>query len=80
MSMGGKMKRSKAIALIMETFEMQGLGTPMREKDADFLLDALEKVGMLPPEMVGVYDTVPTVTPTGNHDYGWKRGWEPENE
>lgn len=42
------------------------------------LLDLIEKSGMLPPQMEGVYDPVPTVTPTGNHEYSWKRGWQKE--
>ena len=48
--------------------------------DAEAILSLIERVGMFPPEINGVYDTVPTVTPTGNFEYGWKRGWEPENE
>lgn len=47
-------------------------------EDAERMLEALLKAGMLPPKMEGVYDPVPTVTPTGNLDYGWARGWEQE--
>lgn len=42
------------------------------------ILSTVEELGMLPPPIEGVYDNIPTVTPTGNLDYGWKRGWEPE--
>ena len=42
------------------------------------ILDLIEEAGMQPPEINGVYDPVPTVTPTGNHQYSWKRGWEAE--
>src|SRR5258708_1086557 len=75
-----KMKRSEAIKLIMETFEYEGLGTQMRKKDAGAIIDGLVEAGMLPPPRPGVYDSVPTVTPTGHADYSWKREWAPENE
>jgi hypothetical protein len=62
------MKRSQALAIINEL------------DDADQILTRLENIGMLPPPCPGVYDTVPTVTPTGNLNYSWKKQWEPENE
>lgn len=43
------MKRSEAVQLILETFEFQGLGPQMREKDAYMILDALVRAGMKPP-------------------------------
>lgn len=48
--------------------------------DSNIFLNKIEKVGMLPPPNPNKYDTVPTVTPTGNHDYSFKREWEPEDE
>jgi hypothetical protein len=72
------MKYTEAVALIEETFEMQGTGVTMRTKDAACILDALINAGMLPPVDPNEYDLVPTVTPTGNLDYSFKRGWEPE--
>jgi hypothetical protein len=45
------MKRSEVIKLIQDTFEFQGTGTTMREKDAESILSALEdKAGILPPD------------------------------
>lgn len=46
--------------------------------DANTALITIEKVGMLPPPIPGVYDNVPSLTPTGNLDYSFKRGWEEE--
>lgn len=47
---------------------------------AEVVLNRIEKLGMLPPKIEGKYDNIPTVTPTGNHWYSWKRGWEREEE
>ncbi len=59
--------------------EYKDLDIHERTLDATLLIEFFEnELGMLPPKMVGTYDTVPTVTPTGNHDYCWKRGWETE--
>lgn len=72
------MKRSEAVLAIMEC-----LVEPHSEdveKEADYILKKLEKFGMLPPEIEGVYSNIPTVTPTGHLDYSYKRGWEPEDE
>jgi hypothetical protein len=65
------MKRSEALNLIWEAIN--------ELEDADHILKRLEDAGMLPPPCPGIYDTVPTVTMTGNLDYGWKRQWEPED-
>lgn len=43
------MKRSEAIKLIMDVFEFQGTGIPMRYKDALAILNTLERCGMKPP-------------------------------
>ena len=53
---------------------------PVDEFDelAESILDRLESENMLPPPNFGVYDSVPTVTPTGNHDYSYKREWTKE--
>ena len=42
------------------------------------MLSYMESLGILPPMVEGEYDTVPTVTPTGNYDYSWVRKWEKE--
>lgn len=75
--MGGKMKRSEMIYHIK--YYLYGNSQYSEHNDmAEGLLNEIERQGMLPPTIQGVYDTVPTVTPTGNLDYGWKRGWENE--
>ena len=43
------MKRSDIIKTIMDAFELEGLGCIMREKDAEAILEAIEKAGMVPP-------------------------------
>lgn len=48
------------------------------QPNPDDLLSTLEECGMLPPKVVGEYDLVPTVTPTGNYDHSWVRKWESE--
>lgn len=73
-----KMKRSemvRAIERVLADVRMES-----SQSRADRVLKIIEYKGMLPPVMEGIYDPVPTVTPTGNLDYGWKRGWEPEDE
>lgn len=50
------MKRSEMIKLIRDTFEYEGLGVSMREKDAIAILDKIEEAGMLPPEREVVVD------------------------
>lgn len=49
------------------------------EEAANIILNIIEKEGMLPPKNPNKYDRVPTVTPTGNHDYSFIREWEPES-
>lgn len=52
------------------------------ETKAKNILEFLEKEGVInPPPIQGVYNTLltpPTVSPTGNLDYGMHRAWEPE--
>lgn len=66
------MKRSDMLRIIWEAIN--------ELEDADHILTKIEKAGMIPPPCPGIYDLVPTVTPTGNLDYGWKRDWEKEDE
>jgi len=66
------MKRSEMVSIIWDAIN--------ELEDADYILQVIEKAGMLPPPIFGVYDNVPTVTPTGNLDYSFKRGWEPEDK
>lgn len=47
---------------------------------AKYILDLIEKSDMLPPPNPNEYSMIPTVTPTGNLDYSFKREWEPEDE
>ena len=79
-SRGVPMKRSEAINLIANF--VYHLNVDYRECDivANKLLTKLEDAGMIPPPVQGKYDPVPTVTPTGNHDYSLIREWEPEND
>ncbi len=67
------MKRSEMIDKIMEVIDGDD-SYPL----AKSILKKIEELGMLPPVIPGEYDPVPTVTPTGNHEYSWKRGWEVE--
>lgn len=46
-------------------------------KEANYILTKLEKLGMLPPKMIVVYNNS-TVTPTDHLDYDYKREWESE--
>lgn len=77
------MKRSEMLAIIedyLEKFDMGGsLSHLTYAESSNVLLCRLEVEGMLPPEIDGKYSNVPTVTPTGNLDYGYERGWESEN-
>ncbi len=45
----------------------------------DMIVDKSIELGMSPPKVNGVYDSAPTVTPTGNYEYSYKRGWDDEN-
>ena len=76
------MVKSIASELILAWLNTMGIRTlppfDKAQEMADSILLKIELEGMLPPKMFGVYDNVPTVTPTGNLDYGFKRGWEPE--
>lgn len=74
------MKRSKMVKIIQMSIERYFDYSPYADnmKGAEFVLEQIEKCGMLPPTIVGEYDSVPTVTPTGNLDYSFKREWEPE--
>lgn len=71
------MKRSKMIETIEKAITLFG-NTPDANALALFILTFQEELGMLPPKNPGVYDTVPTITPTGNLDYSFKHGWEEE--
>lgn len=51
-------------------------GQSIGEHQMSVILEAMERAGILPPPMPGVYDNVPTVSPTDNHEYSWKREWE----
>jgi len=76
------MRRSEMVELLQETFlrhmncTEDCCGTD--EKMYSNILRELEDAGMMPPKVIGKYDMVPTVTPTGNHDFSWIREWEPE--
>jgi hypothetical protein len=73
------MKYTEAVALIEETFEMQGTGVQMRTKDAACILDALIEAGMLPPQIDNTH-----ALPSGGYlglDAALTKGlreWEPE--
>ena len=66
------MKRSEMVNLIWDAIN--------ELEDGDYILQVIEKAGMLPPPIFGTYDNVPTVTPTGHLDYSFKRAWEPEDK
>lgn len=76
------MKRSEMITLICKTFEMEGLGSTMREKDADAILRAIQKAGMLPPQRI----IDPERWVDGEYGIRYLKGntlhrsWEPEDE
>lgn len=70
------MKKSDAIKLVMDTFELEGLGTRMREKDAASIIDALIEVGMLPPPYTYIPGNPETPSFIGS---AMKHAWEPEN-
>lgn len=70
------MKRSAAIGEIESVIYDTRLLS--MNSQAKAILSKLECIGILPPPIVGVYDTVPTVTLTGNLDYSYKRAWEAE--
>lgn len=75
------MKRSEMIKKVRQAVnEARGVfdDPHISIEEADVVLSKLEQAGMNPPPIQGVYDTVPTVTPTGNLNYGFKREWEPE--
>lgn len=76
------MKRSEFIKKAAEMFEEHSNNQQYKgyshEGLAETFLKIVEELGMLAPKIEGVYDSVPTVTPTGNFDYSWKRGWENE--
>ena len=76
------MKRSEVLKLIEGLFNLATEPNNEFPNDvhAENLLCNLEEIGMLPPKMIGIYDSVPTVTPTGNHEYSYKRGWETEDD
>lgn len=73
------MKRSEMVELIAKTMEdcLDG-DNGSWELDAEKVLKAMEDAGMQPPIVHGLYDTVPTLTPTGNLEYSYKREWEQE--
>lgn len=79
------MKRSEMLRIMAYAFnddaQIEGLGSdPSVDllRVMDRILFNIERAGILPPAIRGVYDSTPTVTPTGNLDYSFKRGWEPE--
>ena len=76
------MKRSEVVIKMTRYYGIRhpmveaGYITPLQFMES--MLALVEEMGMIPPEVRGEYDSVPTVTPTGNHDYGWIRKWEKE--
>ena len=66
------MKRSEMIKLMTDTFEFEGLGHEMRVKDANAILFAMERAGMLPP---GVATNIYL---RSECDYAVISEWEPE--
>jgi hypothetical protein len=73
------MKRSEIVELIAEYMSvLDCCYAGDKHKAAHDLLVSLEDWGMLPPLNSKQYDNVPTVTPTGNYDYSFKRSWEDE--
>ena len=82
------MKRSEFIKKVAEMMEDHSNNQQYKgyshEGLAEVFLDIAEELGMKPNFIIkdkdgyGVYDPVPTVTPTGNLDYSFKRGWENE--
>lgn len=76
------MKRSEMIQKLMNIdFEWWSIEDEQDlNRYMDEILNLIEKEGMLPPKNPNKYDPVPTVTPTGNHDYSFIREWEFEDE
>lgn len=73
------MKRSEILKLITDIVK----DYTICEYDTDQwiarqILDMVEEKGMQPPKNHNKYDPVPTVTPTGHHDYSFIREWEEE--
>lgn len=78
------MKRSEMIKKVAEMFEEHSNNQQYKGYShkglAETFLDIVEDLGMLPPT-TNYYNTVltpPTVTPTGELDYSFHRGWEKE--
>lgn len=75
------MKRSEMVEEIAKVIaRFRGDLPPSRNEHfvASAIIEKMKELGMQEPVMEGVYDPVPTVTPTGNHEYSWKRGWHDE--
>lgn len=72
------MKRSEMINKIAEIIS-EVTYPEIALKRAKRILNMMESEGVLPPKNLNKYDPVPTVTPTGNHDYSFIREWEPED-
>ncbi len=72
------MKRSEMIEHMEKAFieVVRTFGTT--QDKMSHILTRMEELDILPPTMEGVYDNVPMVTPTGNYEYSWKRGWNDE--
>lgn len=75
------MKRSKMLGEIADIIHTYRRSSKAISSDllAQMVLVKIEELGMLPPKIKGEYDNIPTVTPTGNHEYFWKRAWEQES-
>lgn len=77
------MKRSKAIELIQSTYNKTSYQDyEMGSQDADDILTALEKAGMLPPticyDSVGEYCKIKDTDILHDNDISFR--WEPEDE
>jgi hypothetical protein len=84
------MKRSEMLEIIAEALLHTYGGDEVEREEAresskmsrviraNLALTACEKAGMTQPYIPGSYDNIQHVTPTGNIEYSYKRGWEPE--
>jgi hypothetical protein len=76
------MKRSEILIKLQRFYGIKHVmveqGYISKDQFMDEVLQLVEELGMLPPPNPKEYDNVPTVTPTGNHEYSFKRSWEDE--
>ena len=74
------MKKSEAIRILSNIIALHTKSIIWTDAGlAADILRKIEEIDMLPPPYSGKYDTVPTVTPTGNLNYSWIREWESED-